>query len=107
MRFEDLIRPSHVDAPAGERTSYAFGGGPVVDFTGWSYFGIRCCLRRESTIAELVAGRWIAALPLIFLGETSFGEAHELIENGKFELQFNGVDHGFDGRFTNVVVCEL
>ena len=107
MRLEDLIRPGHADVPAGEGTSDTFGGGPVAGFARRSGFGIRCRLRGESAVAELVAGGLFAALPLVFLRETGLGEAHELVQHGEFKLELDGVDHGFDRRFADIIVGEF
>lgn len=107
MRFEDLVGPGDADAPAGEGTSEASGGGPVADFTWRSCFGVDCRLRGEGAVAELVTGGLLAILQLVLFGETGLGEAHQLIEHGEFELELDGVDHGFDGRFADVVVCEF
>ena len=54
-----------------------------------------------------MTGGVFAAAPLVFLGEAGLGEAHELIEDCEFEFQFDGVDHGFDGGFADVIVCEF
>ena len=44
---------------------------------------------------------------VIFLGEAGFCQAHQLIEDCEFKFELDGVDHGFDGRFADVVVGEF
>ena len=109
MRLEDLVGSGHADVPAGEGPSDVFGGGPVADLAGRGGFRVRRRLRGEGAVAEFVAGvgGLVATLPVIFLGEAGFGEAHELVEDGEFKLELDGVDHGFDGCFADVVICEF
>ena len=58
-------------------------------------------------VAAAATATATATLELILLGKASFGEAHQLIENGEFELQFDGIDHRLDGCLRHVVVGEF
>ena len=109
MRLEDLIRSGHAGMPAGEGPSDAFGRGPGAHLTGRTCFGIRRRLRGQGAVAEFMAGAAsvFATLPMVFFGESGFGEAHELIEDGELKLQLDGVDHGFDRCFAHVIVGEF
>ena len=105
--FEDLVGPGDADAAtAGEGAAEALGGGPVADLARRRGFGVRVGLGGEGAVAEFVAAL-LAALPVVFFREAGFGEAHELVEDGEFELELDGVDHGFDGGFADVVIGEL
>ena len=40
-------------------------------------------------------------------GEAGFTETHELVKDGEFEFEFDGVDHGFDTGFGGVFCAEF
>lgn len=40
-------------------------------------------------------------------GEAGFTETHELVEDGEFEFEFDGVNHGFDTGFGGIFGAEF
>lgn len=107
MRSVDLIRVGHAHSIAGEGPH--FSCSPGAGFAVWDGgFDAVVDFRAVgvATVAKFVAVLSFAA-PAIFLGEAGFSEAHELIEDGEFELEFDGVDHRFDGGFADILVGEF
>ena len=122
LRFEDLfavvVRHGHAVRGAGDET---LGGGPLGGFAvGERGAGFGVVGQGGGAVAaELVGvvamsaavvvstGAGAVAGEVVFFCETGFGEAHELVEDGEFELEFDGVDHGFYGGFADVVVGEF
>lgn len=52
-------------------------------------------------------GRSSAAHPSGSFGEACFTEAHELVEDGEFEFEFDGVNHWFDTGLSGVLLAEF
>ncbi len=106
--LEDLLRVGDGHAGAGEGAPEALGGGgPGAGFAVRGGDGLGVLLRGEGAVAQFVAVLLLAAAVLVFLREAGLGEAHQLVEDGEFELELDGVNHRFDGGFVDVLAGEF
>ena len=107
MCLEDLFGMSEAHASPRERSSKTLtsGCGPCAYFALCRYF--RIDFTGQGSISEFVTCALLLASELILLGKTSFGQAHQLIQDCEFEFQFDCIDHRFDGGFADVVVREF
>lgn len=112
LRFEDVgvgFGGGQI-AAVGDGATHCAGanGGPVPDCAaGRGRFGVGGAA--EGAIFEFVALMGVAAgaHPAGAFGEAGFTEAHELVEDGEFEFEFDGVDHGFDAGLGGVFFAEF
>lgn len=68
---------------------------------------LRVGLCGQAAVLKFVASLYFTTAVLVFLREASLGETHQLIEDGEFEFELDGVDHGFAGGFTDVFAREF
>ena len=107
MCLEDLfgVSEAHASPREGSSKTLTSGCGPCTYFALCRHF--RIDFSGQGSIPEFVTCALLLAPELILLGETGFGQAHQLIQDCEFKFQLDCIDHGFNCGFADVIIREF